>query len=110
LVSWFKNDGAVSKLTRTADHFAGSALALFVFRATHSFLVRCARSCAKVGTGVAHAGAADIARRIRQWFHWAGFALDFHVGQGMAKTKSEHYHLLGGDSAMGDWQDELREK
>ena len=40
----------------------------------------------------------------------AGFALDFHVGQGMAKTKSEHYHLLGGDSAMGDWQDELREK
>ena len=28
----------------------------------------------------------------------------------MAKTKSEHYHLLGGDSAMGDWQDELREK
>ena len=30
LVFWFKNDGAVSKLTRTTGHFDGSAVALFV--------------------------------------------------------------------------------
>jgi len=67
-------------------------VALFVFRATHLFLVRCARSCAKVGTGVADAGARDIARRIREWFHWApatkgGFFLNGFI-EGVATLRT----------------------